>query len=386
MIACRVRVRGRCVLRNGVLALSLAIVRVAAAGQGAAPFSDAAAVLEDLGKQVQDQSRSEAERLELIRTLRDWGTAQVRAPLLVVLKDPLPSIRAASANALGWSGNSEAVAALRDRIETPDEASAVRAAALQSLGRIGDDSGRPVVLARIRDPNDEVRGAALWSVTFGSLAKPADRMPFLRQVAEDRGVDLLMRCQAITLLGEAKDVAATELLMRLLEHEPPIPMPLPRDGASQQEVMMVRYRETRDVRAWAAAALGRIEAKTALPLLLRSAEAPEDFFLRLTSVRALVSWDVPAARPVLVRRLDDPFPDTRVAALTGLAKSGDQSVVDAVLARLSDPKGKVRAQAVATLAELGDRRVRPELEALRRTDPSLDVQQALEKALTRLRP
>ena len=384
MTANRVRGRWCRVLPGAVLALSLSIVRVTSAAQGAAPLSDAAPLLEELGKQVEDRSRSVAERLQLIKTLGDWGTAQVRAPLLAVLNDPLPSIRAASARALGWPGNGEAVAALRNRIESSDEAAAVKAEALGSLGRIGDDSSRPVVLAAIRDPDDEVRRAALWSVTFGSLTKPADRIPFLRQAAEDRGVDLLMRCQAMKLLGEAKDAGATELLMRLLEHEPPIPMPLPRDGATQQEVMMVRYREMRDVRAWAAQALGQLGAKAALPLLLKSAEAPDDFFLRVTSVQALVSWNVPEALPVLVRRLDDPFTDTRLAALEGLGRSGDRSVVDAVLARLSDPASKVRAQVVLTLAELGDPRARPPLEALRKTEVHPDVQLALEKALAHL--
>ena len=384
MTAGRVGVRWCRVLRGGVLALSLAMVRVTSAEQGAAALSDAAPLLEELGKQAEDRSRSEAERLQLIKTLGDWGTAQVRAPLLAVLNDSLPAIRAAAARALGWPGNGEAVAALRGRIESSDETAAVRAEALESLGRIGDDSSRPVVLAAIRDPDDGVRRAALWSLTFGSLARPADRLPFLRQAAEDRGVDLVMRCQAMKLLGEAKDRDATELLMRLLEQEPPIPMPLPRDDATQQEVVMVRYRQMRDVRAWAAHALGRIDARTALPLLLKSAESPDDFFLRLTSVQALVSWDVPEALPVLVRRLDDPFIETRVTALLGLGKSGDRSVVDAVLARLSDPASKVRTQAVVTLAELGDPRARPPLEALHETEMNPDVRAALQRALARL--
>ena len=154
MTAGRVRVRWCRGLRGGVLALSLAMARVTSAEQGAAALSDAAPLLEELGKQAEDRSRSEAERLQLIKTLGDWGTAQVRAPLLAVLNDPLPSIRAAAARALGWPGNREAVAALRDRIESSDETAAVRAEALESLGRIGDDSSRPVVLAAIRDPDE----------------------------------------------------------------------------------------------------------------------------------------------------------------------------------------------------------------------------------------
>jgi HEAT repeat protein len=367
-----------------LLMLSVATSEGAPAGQPGAALSNAAPILEELGKQIQDQHRSEAERLDLIRTLGDWGTAQVRPPLLITLNDPLASIRTASAQALGWPGNKEAVSALRDRIVMPNETSAVKAAALESLGRIGDDAGRAVVLASVRDPDDKIRRAALWAVTFGALAKRADRMPFLRQLAEDRGMDLRIRCEAIGALGEAKDADATELLMRLLAHEPPIPMPLPREGADQQEVMMARYREARDVRAWAAGALGLMKAKAALPLLLKSAEDPDDFFLRLASMQVLVSWKVPEAQPVLIRRLGDSFADNRQTALVGLAQTGDRSMVDAVTALLSDPVPRVRAQAVIALGDLGDPRVRPDLEALRHTEASPDVQQALDQALARL--
>jgi HEAT repeat protein len=378
--------RWLCALQVFLLALSLA--RIVSAGQPGAQLSDAGPIIQEFSKQIQDQRRPEAERLDLIKTFGAWGTAEVRDSLLVTLKDPLVSIRAASARALGWSGNREAVAALRERIAMAGEAPAVKAAALESLGRIGNDSGRAVVLAYVHDANDEVRRAALWSVTFGSLAKPADRTVFLRQVAEDRSLDLLIRCDAIQALGEAKDVGSTDLLARLVEHEPPIPMPEPKEGvgqqSSQQELMMSRYRQARDVRAWAATSLGLIEAKAALPLLIQSAEAPDDFFLRLAAVRVLVVWNVPEARAALVRSLGDSFPLTRQIALVGLAKSGDPGVLGAVLGRLSDPHPQVRAQAVLALGELGDASARPELEALRQKDGNAEVQRALEKVLTSL--
>jgi HEAT repeat protein len=387
MTADRIHTKSWCLSLAGVLVVALTMVRSTSAGQGSVPLSDATAVLEDFAKQVQDQNRPEAERLKVLKVLADWGTPQVREALLAALKDPLPSIREAAARGLGWPGNREAVAALIARVESSDEVSAVKAASLESLGRIGDDASRSVVLAATRDPDTTIRQAALWSLTFGALAKPNDRIPLARQAAEDRDVDLQLRCKAILFLGEVKDTGSTELLTKLLEHEPPLTtMPQPRDTPplTQEQVLIIRYWEARDVRACAAASLGVIRAMTALPLLLRSAEDPDDFFVRLISVQVLVSWDVPEAHDVLVRRLDDPFADTRQVALIGLAKSANQGVVDVVRARLSDSSAKVRAQAVTTLAELGDPRVRPDLEALRRTDESSVVQEALVKALARL--
>ncbi len=133
-------------------------------------------------------------------------------------------------------------------------------------------------------------------------------------------------------------------------------------------------------------ALWMIEAREAIPLLLKTADDPRDFFLRLISLQALGSWKVPEALPVFVKRLDDPFDQARIAALGALAAVGDRSVVDPVVARLSDKVPEVRVQAVDTLAALGDPRVRPELETLRDKEGDARVQEALEKALTRLSP
>jgi HEAT repeat protein len=375
--------RRRCLQWSAVLFLVLSSV-IAAAAQTSAPLSSAAPTLLELGKHAQDTNRPEAERLALVKLLGEWGTAQVREPLVAVLKDPLPSIREAAARALGWQGNREAVSALGERVKAAGETPAVRAAALESLGKIGDDSVRDTVLAATNDPDAKIRGAALGALTTGLLASPTDRIPLLRRVAEDRALDLLMRCEAIQALGTAQDTGATQLLVRLLENEPRIANPLPSAFPNQQEVLAVRFREARDVAAWAAATLGLIQAREALPLLLKSAEDPDDFFLRLTSVGALVAWKAPEAVPVLVRRLGDPFPDVRARALAGLAQAGDRSVTDAVLARLSDQVAWVRIQAIAALVELGDPRARAEFERLSKEELDSDVQRALRAALARL--
>jgi HEAT repeat protein len=380
----RARVWWQSPLLAGALALSLLRVAAAGAAPGAPPLSDAGPILDDLGKQVQDRNRSEAERLQTIDLLRQWATEQVRAPLIAVLGDPLASIRAAAAQALGWPGNGGAVAALRERVEAAGEVVAVRAAALGALGRIGDDSARPLLLSATRDPDPEVREPVLWALTFGGLVSQTDRIPLLRQLAGDAAVDLRMRCQAIQGLGAVKDSGAADLLIRLLEHEPLYPMPKLSDAPTQPETMLVRYREARDVRAWAANALGLIGARAALPLLLKAAEEPDDFFLRTMSVETLGSWKAPEALPVFLRSLEDPFAYARLAALSALANLGDKSVVDQVLARLADKLTVVRIEAVNTLAELGDARARPQLEALQERDTDVNLQAAIAKALARL--
>ena len=364
-----------------VLVLSWVLVPPTA---GAPPLSDAGPALAEMGKQLEDQSRPAAERLQIIRMFEQWPTAQVRPPLVAVLKDPLPEIRAAAARALGWPGNHEAVPALRERVETPGEAAVVKTAAVRSLGRIGDRSVRALVITTTSDPDSSVREAALWSVTLGSLADPADRTSYLMRLAEDRALEAQLRAEAVRALASVKEEPVVEGLTRILEHEPRLTIALPSGPPTQMQIMTLRYAQARDVAGWAASALGQLEARSALPLLLRAAEDPNDYFLRLMSIRSLVAWTVPEAFPVLVRRLEDPLTDIRVLALMGVARLGDRQAVDPVLARLSDESPAVRAQAVTTLGVLGDPKVRQPLEALQQKESDPDVLGALEDELSKL--
>ena len=372
----------RCVLSLSAFTVASLFWCAGVFGGDGTPTSNAAPILDDYGKQLQDRSRPESERLQIIELLGQWATAQVRPPLLSALGDPLPSIREAAARALGWAGNREAVPSLLERFQTPDETTAVKVAVLQALGRIGDDSARGLVVASSRDPDSKIREAALYGLALGGLVDASDRIVFLRQVAEDQALDLLMRAQSIQALGNLKDVGSADLLTKLLENEPPTRLQALENSASQPQIMMVRYWEMRDVRAWAARSIEQIDARAALPVLLKTAEDPDDFFLRLLSVRVLVAWAAPEAREVFIRRLDDPYSGTRAAALEGLGRLKDPSVVDSVLTRLSDPAVAVRVQAVVALAELGDPRVRSQLEALQNGDPSPLVQEVAGKALS----
>lgn len=376
---------GRRLCAGGAVALLLTCAP-AHPTAGAPPLSSAGPVLEEIGKQIEDQSRPILERLELIRTFGDWATAQVRPPLVAVLKDPRPEIRAAAARALGWPGNDEAVPALRERVVTPGEVAAVKSAAVRSLGRIGDRSVRALVIATIADADASVREAALWSVALGSLADPTDRTAYLIQFAESRGFDGQSRAQAIRALASVKEERVVESLSRILESEPRIKIAVPSGPVTAQQTMNLRYAQIGDVAGWAAQALGQLEARSALPLLLKTAEDPDDYFLRASSVQTLVAWNAPEAFPVLVRRLEDPLPEVRGLAVTGLAKLGDPKGVDPILSRLSDESPEVRAVAVAALTMLGGPAIRPQLEALQEKEMTPDVRAALEAALAQLRP
>jgi HEAT repeat protein len=363
--------------------LLLALPAAPAAGglDAGTPLSNAAPVLEDLGRRVTDRSVPKGDRLEIIRTLGEWATDQVTGPLVTLLGDPEPDVRAAASTALGWSGNSPAVKPLQGRATASGESVAVRAAAVRSLGQIGDAAGRPTVLAATADADVAIRGAALWGVTLGPLAIPEDRTSLLLRLVGDRALDQQLRAQGVAALAEASDPAVVEPLIHLLETEPPVPMPLPSAAPTQQEIMGIRYRQARDVRAWIVRTLGVLDARKAQPAVLKAADDPDDFFLRFVAVSTLVTWNPPEAVPVFLRRLGDPFPETRVAALAGIDRAGERGAFDTVLEKLADPSPIVRAQAVLTLANLDRARARPHLERLRAKDADSGVQRVLESTL-----
>jgi HEAT repeat protein len=172
----------------------------------------------------------------------------------------------------------------------------------------------------------------------------------------------------------------------VLEQEPTSPMPPLSSTPGEQEVMALRYRQARDVKAWAVKALWALGARAAVPLMMKAAEERDDFFLRLTALESLGSWRVPEALPLFLRNVEDPFVPIRIAALWSLQDLGDRSAVKPVLDRLADRDAAVRAQAVEALGELGDRQVRAQLEVLQKTEPDGRVQDALEKAIARLPP
>lgn len=365
--------------------LALAILCLPGMGDTAqpAPFSNTQGFAE-LEKELADQDQPVTKRVAIVMAFGTWATAQVRAPLLATLADPLPDLRAAAATALGWPGNREAVDALRARMDMPTELPVVKAAAVKSLGIIGDPASRAVLVTATQDPDAGVRGAALESLALGPLADPSDKTLYLIRLAEDQALEGIPRADAVRALASVKEERVIDALMRIIEREPSRPLAVPQGQPTEAVIMDLRRAQALDVAAWAAAGLGELGAKQAVPLLLRTAEDPRDFFLRRSSLQSLILLDVAAARAVLVRRVDDPLPENRSLALYGLTVLGDRAVIPLALAKLKDEVADVRGQAVVALSTLGDAQVRPALEGLRRTEDNPVVLSVVDEALVKL--
>jgi HEAT repeat protein len=355
-----------------------------ALGAGPAPLSNVEGALSQLAKDLADQSLPLAQRVEILRALGGWGGERVRPTLLSTLKDPAPELRALAARGLGWPGNREAVPALRELIEAPGEPAMVKGAAVEALGLIADRANRPLVVAATKHPEAAVRQAALWGVALGPLTDPQDRVTYLIQLAADQALPGLLRCDAVRELSTVNEDRVVEAFKRIIENEPRFAVAPPDAGGNPQQIMELRRIQARDVSAWVAEGLGLLKAKSAVPILVATAEDKSDFFLRLMSMRALIVLAAPEAVAVFTRRLEDPVADVRILALVGLSNLGDRSVVQPVQRRLTDPSPLVRAQAATTLATIGDRSVRPVLADLLKRETEATVQTALEEAILHL--
>jgi HEAT repeat protein len=349
-----------------------------------APLANFDAALSQFTKDLADKSLPVSQRVEIIRAMSGWATPEVRQPLLEALKDPAPEIRGIAALVLGWPGNREAIGPLQALVESPEEPVTVKASALEAVGAIGDPASRPLLVASTRHGEARIRQASLTALAFGPLADPADRVTYLLQIAEDTALQGLLRCDALRELFGVNEDRVVDALVRIIQNEPRFALALPEGGGNIQQVMEIRRIQMRDVAAWAASGLGELGAKRTLPLLARTAEDRSDFFLRLTSLRAVAALGLAEGREVFVRRLDDPVPEVRLAALVALEQLGDRTVAPMVRTRLTDLNGLVRAQTVRTLGVLGDASLRPVLEDLQTREIDSNVQYAIDEALRRL--
>lgn len=109
------------------------------------------------------------------------------------------------------------------------------------------------------------------------------------------------------------------------------------------------------VRAEAAAAVGRVRLREAVPRLLDWLDEPEGD-LRAAAARALGRIGHESAIPSLVRILGDPNGDVRRAGIAALAAIGGDEVIVPLLGRLDDREPAVRVDAATELGRLGDPR------------------------------
>jgi HEAT repeat protein len=259
----------------------MAPVRAAAATALGALKAEAAATLYEqaLTRQSEDDWQAETARLGALRL------ETVVEALVEALRDPVPEVRAAAADAcidlclaeppqgLLEAGRPAPVGAKERPAAAPalalavgplcgalkDEDAAVRVSAATALGWIGDPRALAPLVRCLKDEDERCRAAA--ALALGMLRSLAALRPLARALGDASAV---VRQQVAESLGLLGDPIAADLLLDVLADE----------------------EETLEVWAAAARALGHLHLPQALPVLRALLEAPEPA-LRMAAVEAL---------------------------------------------------------------------------------------------------
>jgi HEAT repeat protein len=231
-----------------------------------------------------------------------------------------------------------------------------RAFAAEKLGHIGSATALPALLAIIRDVRNEdedVRGAAL------------------------RALGRIRDARAVPILIEALDCPETWLPPRIGEilvsiGEPAVPF-------LEAEL---RRSPSEHTRMWVAEILGWLEAKSAAPILIEALSDinPE---VRARAAAALGKIkDDRAVHRLLELLISDPVPFVRVKVSQALGRIGHPAVIDYLITTLKDPEWWVRVRAVEALEKLGEKAVAALLPALE--DEDGEVRKRAAMALERI--
>ncbi len=124
--------------------------------------------------------------------------------LLSSLEAPDGGLRAAAAQALGLTGNADAVAPLLQHLRDPDQAAGDQAA--EALGHLGDTAALPALRAALVDSHEAVRGRAAYAL--GLLRDTASIPALANMLRSDGPLARSSAASGLAALGTPGAVAA----------------------------------------------------------------------------------------------------------------------------------------------------------------------------------
>ncbi len=317
-----------------------------------------------------------------------------------VLGDMKSAVRKAAASAMGSSGMSDAVSPLLGHLD--DSSSAVRIEVVRALGRIGDKRAVVPLVSKFHDQSSDVRREAARALgQLGDKRATAPLMLALRdasaavQVQALEAIGRLRSSDAVTaiaallssgkadaansrLTGPVRDAAlqalgrirtpqAIKLLVDALRDEGPIPYDA-RTAAPVRKALLLAGKDavkpliaaldasaSPKLASGAVLTLGRLEAKSAVPAILRATQ--RGTVALDASLRALERLGDERALPFVLEHLDDADARVRrvaVSVASGLLdpKKQDGRAVDVVRPRVLDV-GAPLGERIALLRLLG---------------------------------
>ncbi|MGK0362470.1 MAG: HEAT repeat protein [Bradymonadia bacterium] len=332
--------------------------------------------LNDLVKAAQDPNLPI--KLAALNALAQLGKTKVTLQgasqtLTAALRDSSAAVRAAAADAVGWTGDPAAVDALIAQLD--DASSDARAAAARALSRIGPVAKRAVgTLAKhVREADTQV---SIWS-RYALTRLDPEHEDSLKPLMTILGEPLLreaMHAQALEILQgwmHGRETQLAPALIALLKEAAPgsedelrwLALQISRvAGGDLKQLLPELVRAASDpahpIRAAAMDALGALGAQAqGAGATVKAALGDADETVRAAAARAYGAVeDGGDAVKTLSLKLLDKSHGVRAAALEGLRSLGDaaKAALPDVQAALKDASQSVRAAAAETLATLSD--------------------------------
>lgn len=274
-------------------------------------------------------------------------------PLLAVLNDQNPNVRAGAARALGKIGDVRALDALVFRLRFDDDVE-VRKSAVWALHIGGARAVGPLIEA-LRDPDEWVRFGAV--IVLAKIGQPAV-LSLIGALKENRPV---VRASAAETLGRIGDLRAAEPLSELLYdpddevwQQAAISLGRMRDARAVKYLVGIIRNPNSELRTKAIKALGHIRDVRAVDPLTEIVYQEEDRWMRLFGIEALGRIGDLRALEVLVDAAYDESHDVRTKAIVTLSEIDSFLATDALYSIFEDMDVDVEDQQTA-LFELGKR-------------------------------
>ena len=299
----------------------------------------------------------------LTNLLVHFGQPSVR-PVLAVLANPNPYVRAEAANILGRIGDKEAVPALIERLADTHEE--VRRRAAHALGRIADPRAVPALIRTLADKSSHVAWAAAGAL--GSTRDPRAIQPLLTMRRLNSGGPENRICGALAAIGppvvkplvnvllDPKADHKDRAFLTLISMDP-VPLsavePLMKSDANYpaQTIMIL---------------LGKAKDPRHVPYTIGVLRNHSDLWIRRAAAERLgKTADPRSLDPLHDALLKDKAFRVREAAGAALGNFKARRSVPALCRALIDRDHTVRRLAAKALGEIGDRRaVEPLVTAL----------------------
>lgn len=325
-------------------------------------------------------------RLDAVMVLGRIADPTAARPLLGLLRDPSPVVRAHVAEALGNIGvvdYCESIAQLLD-----EEDPGVRLNAAAALAKVADERVRQDVIGLLRDPDPLIRA---YGATAAAKAGATSSWGLVAQLLNEENEEVRARAaEALGVMGEPRAARilntalsdqsvkvrqyATVSLGQLncpdsvtgLEKAVTDPQPGVRkralDALSQigtpeaREVMakVLRSDHMADVRQTAARVLAQFPSRETVDLLKEALS--DEFMVRVRACISLGEVALPECADLLLPLLKDPVAEMRFHACNGIAAIGDTRALKSLEELIDDPDPLVLRGVGKALSALGDAR------------------------------